>query len=132
MRPCVFIHTNHKQMLGALVAHHSLQRNSAAADRFDIRRLMLGSDCLRAVLTLAAAGIAAVMPGIALLIGLALTFGTVDAVFLPSAGAMRPRLLRPEQYQSGSVAAETTARLTLCLGAPLGGVVENQSGDVTV
>jgi predicted MFS family arabinose efflux permease len=93
------------------------------ADRFDIRRLMLGSDCLRAVLTLGAAVLAAVTPGIALLIVLALTFGTVDAVFLPSAGAMRPRLLRPEQYQSGSVAAETTARLTLCVGAPLGGVV---------
>lgn len=93
------------------------------ADRFDIRRLMLGSDCLRAVLTLGAAGLAVLTPGIALLVVLALMFGTVDAVFLPSAGAMRARLLRPEQYQSGSVAAETTARLTLCLGAPLGGVV---------
>src|ERR1700733_5124135 len=93
------------------------------ADRFDIRRLMMGSDCLRAVLTLGAAGLAVVTPGIALLVLLALTFGTVDAIFLPSAGAMRARLLRPEQYQSGSVAAETTARLTLCLGAPLGGVV---------
>jgi hypothetical protein len=84
---------------------------------------MVGSDCLRAVLTLGAVTLAAVMPGIALLVVLALVFGTVAAVFLPSAGAMRPRLLRPEQYQSGSVAAETTAPLTLCPGAPIGGVI---------
>jgi hypothetical protein len=33
----VFIHTNHKQMLGALVSRYSLQRNSATADKFDVR-----------------------------------------------------------------------------------------------
>jgi MFS family permease len=93
------------------------------ADRFDIRRLMMGSDILRAVLTLGAAGLAVVAAGLPMLIVLALVFGTVDAVFLPSAGAMRPRLLRPEQYKSGSAAAEMTSRLALCLGAPLGGVV---------
>jgi MFS family permease len=93
------------------------------ADRFDIRRLMIGSDCLRTVLTLGAAGIALVTPGIPLLVVLALTFGTVDAVFLPSAGAMQPRLLRPGQYKSGSVAVEMTSRLALSLGAPAGGIV---------
>ena len=93
------------------------------ADRFDIRRLMMGSDILRAALTLGAAALATVAAGIPMLVVLALAFGAVDAVFLPSAGAMRPRLLRPEQYQSGSAAAETTSRLALCFGAPLGGVV---------
>ena len=34
---CVFIHTNHIQVTGALVAEHSLKRNSANADKFDIR-----------------------------------------------------------------------------------------------
>ena len=38
-RPCVFIHTNHRQYLGALVSQHSLRRNSAHADRFDVRIL---------------------------------------------------------------------------------------------
>jgi hypothetical protein len=33
----VFIHTNHKQMVGALVAQHALRRNSKNADKFDIR-----------------------------------------------------------------------------------------------
>jgi hypothetical protein len=37
MRPTVFIHTNHKQMVGALVSRHSLVRNSGNADRFDVK-----------------------------------------------------------------------------------------------
>jgi hypothetical protein len=34
---CVFIHTNHKQWVGALVAQYALRRNSAHADRFGVR-----------------------------------------------------------------------------------------------
>jgi hypothetical protein len=37
LKPTVFIHTNHKQMLGALISRYSLQRNSINADKFDIR-----------------------------------------------------------------------------------------------
>jgi hypothetical protein len=37
MKPCVFVHTNHKQMIGALVSRHSLQRNSRHRDRFDVK-----------------------------------------------------------------------------------------------
>ena len=37
MKPCVFIHTNHRQMLGALVSRYSLQRNSDHAEKFDVR-----------------------------------------------------------------------------------------------
>jgi len=36
-RPCVFIHTNHKQLMGALVSRYSLQRNSTDPDAFDVR-----------------------------------------------------------------------------------------------
>lgn len=36
-RPCVFIQTNPRQMLGAVVSEYSLRRNSTHADRFDIR-----------------------------------------------------------------------------------------------
>jgi len=35
----VFIHTNDRQMLGAIVSRHSLRRNSAAPDRFDVQIL---------------------------------------------------------------------------------------------
>jgi MFS family permease len=55
-------------------------------DRFDTRRLMLGSDILRTFVTLAAAGLALLRPGIPLLAVLALAFGTVNAVFQPAAG----------------------------------------------
>lgn len=39
MKPTVFVHTNHKQLVGALVSAYSLQRNSRHADRFDVRIL---------------------------------------------------------------------------------------------
>jgi len=38
-KPCVFIHTNHRQLVGALVSRHSLVRNSRHADRFEVRIL---------------------------------------------------------------------------------------------
>lgn len=93
------------------------------ADRFDIRRLMIGSDVLRTLVTAGAALIALARPGIVLLGVLALVFGTVDAVFQPSAGAMQPRLLAPEQYAGGAVLTTLATRLALAVGAPLGGLV---------
>jgi hypothetical protein len=38
----VFVHTNHKQMVGALVSGYSLRRNSRHADRFDVRIIDAG------------------------------------------------------------------------------------------
>ena len=93
------------------------------ADRFDIRRLMIGSDVLRTLVTAVAALIALASPGIALLAILALVFGVVDAVFQPAAGAMQPRLLSTEQYASGAVLDTLATRLALAVGAPIGGVV---------
>jgi hypothetical protein len=34
---CVFIHTNERQWLGALIAEYSFRRNSANADKFDVK-----------------------------------------------------------------------------------------------
>jgi hypothetical protein len=39
MEHCVFIQTNHKQWIGALVAEHALRRNSKHSDRFEVRIL---------------------------------------------------------------------------------------------
>ncbi|MDF1485107.1 hypothetical protein PY257_07920 [Ramlibacter sp. H39-3-26] len=39
MRNAVFIHTNPKQIVGALVAQHALRRHSAAPERFDVHIL---------------------------------------------------------------------------------------------
>jgi len=37
VKPCVFIHTNERQLLGARVAEYALRRNSASPDAFDVR-----------------------------------------------------------------------------------------------
>jgi len=37
LKPTVFIHTNHKQMLGALVSRYSLRKHSAHNEQFDIQ-----------------------------------------------------------------------------------------------
>ena len=37
MKPTVFIHTNHRQRVGALVSQHSIRRNSANHDAFDVQ-----------------------------------------------------------------------------------------------
>jgi len=41
MNHCVFIHTNHKQIVGALVAEYALRRNSRNNDKFDVRIIEL-------------------------------------------------------------------------------------------
>jgi hypothetical protein len=37
VKPTVFIHTNHRQMVGALVSQHSIRRHSRHNDAFDVR-----------------------------------------------------------------------------------------------
>ena len=37
MKPCIFIQTNHKQWVGAVIAEYALKRNSAHADEFDTK-----------------------------------------------------------------------------------------------
>ena len=39
MKPTVFIHTNHKQIAGAIVSAHSMRRASATPDQFDVKIL---------------------------------------------------------------------------------------------
>ena len=41
MKPCVFIHTNHKQHIGALVSAYSMRRNSGSSERFDVKLIEL-------------------------------------------------------------------------------------------
>ena len=38
-KPTVFIHTNYKQIVGALVSEYSFKRNSRHADKFDVRTI---------------------------------------------------------------------------------------------
>jgi hypothetical protein len=39
LKPCVFIHTNDSQIVGALVARYALERNSARPEDFEVRLL---------------------------------------------------------------------------------------------
>ena len=41
LKPTVFIHTNHKQMLGAMVSRYSLRKRSAHPDKFDVKFIEL-------------------------------------------------------------------------------------------
>ena len=47
MRNCVFIHTNHKQLVGAKVAEYAMRRNSRCRS-WDLSRWSL--DCFKASL----------------------------------------------------------------------------------
>ena len=119
---------------GVILAVSSLPRlallllGGAIVDRYGPRRLMIGSDLLRAVISLGAAGTALVAPGVPLLVAVALVFGLADAVFLPAAGAIAPRLLQPNQIASGVGTTTLAARAALTIGAPLGGVLVAAGG----
>jgi hypothetical protein len=39
---CVFVHTNHKQWVGALVSEYAFKRNSPNADKFDVKIVKIG------------------------------------------------------------------------------------------
>ncbi len=114
---------------GLILAVSSLPRlaflllGGAVVDRYGPRRLMMGSDAFRAVISLAAAAVAIARPGVPLLVAVALIFGLADAVFLPAAGALQPRLLPPDRLAKGAALNTLAARAALTLGAPLGGVL---------
>ncbi|NUR72148.1 MAG: MFS transporter [Hamadaea sp.] len=97
-------------------------------DRREPRRLMVHSDLVRGLICVAAAAVAVWQPSVLLLIVVALAFGAADAVFLPAAGALQPRLLTPAQYAGGNALISTVNRLALTLGAPLGGVLVATGG----
>ncbi|GAB4053321.1 MFS transporter [Catellatospora paridis] len=95
----------------------------AIVDRYGPRRLMIGSDLARGAIALVTAAVALAQPSVALLVVVALAFGLADALFLPAAGAMLPRLLPPAQLTGGLAMSGLTARLALTFGAPLGGLL---------
>ncbi|MFC7247209.1 MFS transporter [Catellatospora aurea] len=114
---------------GVVLAVSSLPRlalllfGGAIVDRYGPRRLMIGSDLARGVIALVTAALALAQPSVALLVVVALAFGLADALFLPAAGAMLPRLLTPTQLTGGLALNGLAARLALTVGAPLGGLL---------
>ncbi len=91
------------------------------ADRLGLRRVMIGSDAVRMVIVAVAALL--VLGGLRLwvLAGTALIFGIADALFMPSAAALPPRLVPAEDLQRANGLITFVRRTSLLAGAPLGG-----------
>ncbi|WP_432116767.1 MFS transporter [Streptomyces sp. bgisy032] len=92
-------------------------------DRYGPRPVVLGSSALRCLLVVVAAGMLLVTsPGLWALGAVALLFGTVDAVFLPAAGALPARITAPGQLARVHGMRGLATRLATVLGGPLGGL----------
>ncbi|GGX84288.1 MFS transporter [Streptomyces minutiscleroticus] len=99
------------------------------ADRFDPRRVVLGSDVLRCLLVLAvAAGVALTAPALWMLVAVALAFGAVDALFVPAVGALPPRITGPDQLARVTGMRSLAMRLGQVAGPPLGGLAMGTGG----
>ncbi|MFD3971916.1 MFS transporter [Streptomyces cyaneofuscatus] len=100
-----------------------------AADRFGVRRIVLGSDAVRCVLILAvAAGVAVTAPAVWILVALALAFGAVDALFVPAVGALPPRITAPDQLARVTGMRTLSMRVSQISGPPLGGLAMGLGG----
>lgn len=98
-------------------------------DRFDPRRVILGSDALRCLLILAVAtAIALTAPALWLLAVVALVFGAVDAMFVPAAGALPPLLTSPDQLARVTGLRSLSMRLSQIAGPPIGGLAMGIGG----
>ncbi|MBQ0985177.1 MFS transporter [Streptomyces sp. F63] len=99
------------------------------ADRFDPRRVILGSDTLRCLLILTvAAGIALTAPALWILVAVALVFGAVDALFVPAVGALPPRITAPDQLARVTGMRTLSTRLSQVAGPPIGGLAMGLGG----
>ncbi|MFZ4266225.1 MFS transporter [Streptomyces arboris] len=100
-----------------------------AADRFGVRRIVLGSDAVRCFLILAvAAGVAVTAPALWILVALALAFGAVDALFVPAVGALPPRITTPDQLARVTGMRTLSMRVSQISGPPLGGLAMGLGG----
>ncbi|MFD5493361.1 MFS transporter [Streptomyces sp. NPDC001812] len=99
------------------------------ADRFDPRRVLLGSDALRCLLILSvAAAIALTAPALWLLVAVALVFGAVDALFVPAIGALPPRITSADQLARVAGMRSLSMRLSQIAGPPIGGLAMGLGG----
>ncbi|MGA6172910.1 MFS transporter [Streptomyces sp. NPDC012600] len=114
---------------GALPRALLMLGGGVAADRFGLRRIVLGSDAVRCVLILAvAAGVAVTAPAVWLLVALALAFGVVDALFVPAVGALPPRITSPDQLARVTGMRTLSMRVSQIAGPPLGGLAMGVGG----
>ncbi|MYW21709.1 MFS transporter [Streptomyces sp. SID2955] len=114
---------------GALPRALLMLGGGVVADRFDPRRVILGSDALRCLVILAvAAGIALTTPALWILVAVALVFGAVDALFVPAVGALPPRITTPGQLARVTGMRSLSTRLSQIAGPPIGGLAMGLGG----
>ncbi|MGQ4413570.1 MFS transporter, partial [[Kitasatospora] papulosa] len=114
---------------GALPRALLMLVGGVVADRFDPRRVILGSDVLRCLLILSvAAGIALTAPALWILVAVALVFGAVDALFVPAIGALPPRITSPDQLARVTGMRSLSMRLSQIAGPPIGGLAMGLGG----
>jgi MFS family permease len=114
---------------GALPRALLMLGGGVVADRFDPRRVILGSDALRCLLILTvAAVIALTAPVLWLLVAVALVFGAVDALFVPAVGALPPLLTSPDQLARVTGMRSLSMRLSQIAGPPVGGLAMGLGG----
>lgn len=103
----------------------------AVADRYGAKRTALLSDAAR-VLVMAAVTLVVLAdaPSIALLVGLTIVFGVIDALFLPAAGALPPRIVSPTELARVQSMRSLLQRMALVGGPPLAGFLVAQHGVV--
>lgn len=109
--------------VGLVIAAGALPRavlmlgGGVVADRFGPRRVAVASDAIRCIVILtAAAAVTLISPNLWLLIPVALVFGVVDAVFMPSVGALPPRITTLEQLARVQGMRGLSIRLSNAIG----------------
>ncbi|MER7768706.1 MFS transporter [Kitasatospora sp. NPDC096140] len=114
---------------GALPRALLMLAGGVVADRYDPRRVILGSDTLRCILILAvAAGIALTAPALWILVTVALVFGAADALFVPAVGALPSRITTPDQLARVTGMRSLSTRLGQVVGPPIGGLAMGVGG----
>lgn len=114
---------------GALPRALLMLGGGVVADRFDLRRVILGSDALRCLLILTvAAGTALTTPALWVLVAVALVFGAVDALFVPAVGALPPHITGPDQLARVTGMRSLSMRLGQIAGPPTGGLAMGLGG----
>ncbi|MFD6825778.1 MFS transporter [Streptomyces sp. NPDC060085] len=100
------------------------------ADRFDPRKVVIGSDAMRAAVILALAAVLWLStPKIWLLVVVALVFGVVDALFMPAVGALPPRLTAPDEVVRLVGMRQLAIRIGKAVGPPLAGFALAHHGE---
>jgi predicted MFS family arabinose efflux permease len=96
----------------------------ALTDHFTPRKLMLGSNLARMILTGLLAGLVLTnLIQLWMLYVSALLFGLADAFFFPAQSSIVPQLVAKDQLQMGNAIIQGTATLSLFLGPLLAGVM---------